>query len=249
VVESSRLMPFVAKLERHVALSEADRDALLSLPCHEVNVDAGTCLPREGDRAASCTVVLSGFACTHKLLADGNRQILAIYMKGDAVDLHNALSVVADVSVLALTALEVAVIPAQALQELLDTRPQIARALWVETLVDASIQREWTINVGRRDSRTRVAHLLCELGLRQEAAGVAARAKYVLPLTQEQLADATAMTAVHVNRVLQALTREGVIDRDKRMLTMASWDSMADVGQFSPNYLQPVQKGASAQAS
>jgi CRP-like cAMP-binding protein len=147
----------------------------------------------------------------------------------------------------ALTCVEVAVIPAQAIGELLNSRPSVARALWIETLIHASIQREWTVNVGRRDARTRIAHLLCELGIRQEAAGLADRDRYVLPLTQEQLADATGLTAVHVNRVLQGLAGDGLITREKRSLTMRDWHRLADTGQFTPDYLQPAQNDIPSQ--
>jgi CRP-like cAMP-binding protein len=112
--------------------------------------------------------------------------------------------------------------------------------MWVETLVDGSIQREWTANVGRRNARARIAHLLCEIGLRVEAAGVAERRRYDLPLTQEQLGDATGLTAVHVNRVLQALTSDGVIGRDKRSVEVQSWERLAEVGDFRSSYLHPM---------
>ncbi|HEX9965497.1 MAG TPA: Crp/Fnr family transcriptional regulator [Allosphingosinicella sp.] len=241
------LLPLVAKLATHVPLSNADRDAILSLPHKIVVIDAGRYLFREGDRATNCNVILSGFACTHKILPDGSRQILAVHMKGDGIDLQNALMVLMEHNAQALTSVEVAVIPAQAIAEVVSSRPSVARAIWIETLIHASIQREWTVNVGRRDARTRIAHLLCELGIRQEAAGLADRDRYVLPLTQEQLADATALTAVHVNRVLQGLAGDGLITREKRSLNMQDWHRMADAGQFTPDYLQPAQNDIPSQ--
>jgi CRP-like cAMP-binding protein len=235
------LLPFVTKLDAHVTLSGKDREAVLSLPHRVVRTDAGRYMFREGDRATSCSVILSGFACRHKVLPDGSRQILAFHMRGDGVDIQNALMVLMEHNVQTLTAVEAAVIPAQAISELVSTRPALARALWIETLVEASIQREWTLNVGRRDARARLAHLLCEIGMKLEAAGLATRDRYTLPMTQEQLADAIGLTSVHVNRVLQSLASDGVISRDKRSLKMNDWDAVADVGQFTPEYLQPVQ--------
>jgi CRP-like cAMP-binding protein len=104
-------------------------------------------------------------------------------------------------------------------------------------LIDASIFREWVVNVGRRDSRARVAHLLCEFSLRLEAAGLARNHRYELPMTQEQLADAVGLTAVHVNRVLKQLGEDGLITRDRRTITIEDWQRLRDVGDFNERYL------------
>jgi CRP-like cAMP-binding protein len=227
-------------MEGHAHLSNADRDAILALPHSVRQFEPGTYLFREGQRASHCCVILSGFACRHKVVANGARQILSVHMKGDGIDLQNALMSLTDHNIQALTRVEAALIPAGAVSELISAHDGAARAMWVETLVDGSIQREWTANVGRRNARARIAHLLCEIGLRVEAAGVAERRRYDLPLTQEQLGDATGLTAVHVNRVLQALTSDGVIGRDKRSVEVQSWERLAEVGDFRSSYLHPM---------
>lgn len=95
--------------------------------------------------------------------------------------------------------------------------------------------------VGRRAARCRLAHLLCEIAIRQEAAGLSDGAHFVIPFTQEQLGDATGLTAVHVNRTLRALAKEGVIDRNNRSIAIADWERMTEVGDFSSRYLHPFQ--------
>ena len=109
--------------------------------------------------------------------------------------------------------------------------------MWYETLVDGSIFREWTLNIGRRDARTRVAHLLCEFAVRMEAAGLGEHSHYELPMTQEQLADATGLTSVHVNRTLKGLGADGLIERTQRAITIDSWQNLARAGDFDPGYL------------
>jgi CRP-like cAMP-binding protein len=104
-------------------------------------------------------------------------------------------------------------------------------------LVDASIFREWTLNVGRRDARTRTAHLLCEFAMRLEVAGLGEQFDYELPMTQDQLADALGLTPVHVNRTLKALEAEGLIERTRRSVRIVNWKALANVGDFDPNYL------------
>ena len=113
----------------------------------------------------------------------------------------------------------------------------VGRALWIDTLIDSSIFREWVVNVGRRDSRARVAHIWCEFSLRLEAAGLAKDHVYELPMTQEQLADAVGLTSVHVNRVLRQLRDDGLIDRDRRTIRIVDWKRMREVGDFNERYL------------
>jgi CRP-like cAMP-binding protein len=117
------------------------------------------------------------------------------------------------------------------------SRPAVGRAMWFQTLVDASIFREWTLNVGRRDAKTRAAHLLCEFAVRLETAGLGQRNGYELPMTQEQLADALGLTSVHTNRVLMALGSEGLITRTKRAVRIDDWPRLAEAGDFNTAYL------------
>jgi CRP-like cAMP-binding protein len=159
-------------------------------------------------------------------------------MKGEAVDLQNSLLKVADHSVQMLTSGKVAMIPREEVIGLTMERPAVAHAMWLDTLVDGSIFREWITNVGRRDARKRVAHLLCEFAVRLRIAGLGDETRYQLPMNQDQLADATGMTAVHINRTLKALEAEGLIERpDPRSICIGDWRKLADVGDFDTNYL------------
>ena len=158
-------------------------------------------------------------------------------MSGEFLDLQNSFLGVADHNVQALTRVEVAAIPVAALQKLVTAHPLVGRAMWIDTLIDSAIFREWLVNVGRRDSLSRLAHLLCEFALRLEAAGLGADHRYELPMTQEQLADATGLTPVHINRVLKELGRRGLIERHKRAVAIVDWDGLRHVGDFSTRYL------------
>jgi CRP-like cAMP-binding protein len=238
---STVLMPFVDKLATHTALSQRDRDAILELPHSVVRRAAGRYIFREGDKPAHCAIMLSGYACRHKILADGSRQILAFHIRGDGMDLQNALLVHMDHSIQALTDVQTALVPAEAVRELAAENPAISRAMWIETLIDSSIQREWIVNVGRRDARSRIAHLLCELAIRQEGAGLGTRDLLFLPLTQEQLADATGLSLVHVNRVLKTLASEALLVRERHQVRFPSWPALTQAAQFTPDYLHPVQ--------
>ena len=231
------LMPMLRKLELWRQLSPEDQAALLALPYRIIRLRPQEYIVREGDRPQSSCLMLSGFAFRHKIAGNGGRQIFSIHMRGDLADLQNSLLGKADHNLQALTHVEVALIPVEAVQKISFERPEVGRAMWYETLVDASIFREWTLNVGRRDARTRAAHMLCEFALRLEVAGLGAQCDYELPMTQEQLADALALTPVHVNRMLMGLGKDGLITRTQRAIKINDWTALAKAGDFDPAYL------------
>lgn len=148
-----------------------------------------------------------------------------------------------------LTRCDIAAVPVAALRRLAREHPAVGRAMWIETLVDAAIFREWIVNVGRRDSISRISHLLCELALRLEAAGLASDFRYEIPMTQEQIADCTGLTPVHVNRVLKELGRMGLIDRERRSISIVDWDRLQEIGDFNTRYLHLEVGGPTKLAS
>jgi CRP-like cAMP-binding protein len=227
----------VSRLGTLSPLDEGDRTAILDLPHSQRTVRPHDYIIREGEEAEHSCLLLSGFLIRHKIVANGARQIVSIHMAGDMANLQNSLLKRADHSVQALTDAEVAFVPGTAIVALAAARPRVAMAMWLDTLVDGAIFREWIANVGRRDARSRTAHILCEFALRQEKAGLASRNRYDLPLTQEQLADALGLTSVHVNRTLKALEAAGLIARQRRSVTIADWEALRKAGDFDPSYL------------
>lgn len=232
------LEPLVRKLAYRVHLDAGDRAAILALPFIVKRVERHHYVVREHDIATHSCLMLSGYSVRSKVVATGGRQIVAVQMKGEMVDLQNSLLEKADHSVQMLTSSKVAMIPREEVLKLAAERPTVARAMWIDTLVDGSIFREWVVNVGRRDARTRIAHLLCEFALRLKVAGLGEEKNYELPMTQEQLGDATGLTSVHVNRTIKVLERQGLIERtDPRSIRIGDWRKLADVGDFDSNYL------------
>lgn len=231
------LTAFVRTLELHSSLTDADREAVLGLP-HRVRVfEPSSYLMHEGERPVFCSVMTSGFSYRQKQTGAGERQIVSIQIPGEAVDLQHLLLDVADHSIQMLTRGEVALVPMEDLRRLVETNPSVNRAIGRRLLVEASIFREWVLNVGRRDARSRIAHLLCEFAIRMKATGLAGDHGYELPVTQEQFADAAGLTTVHVNRTLRALEGEGFVVRDRRNIFIPSWKRLVEVADFNERYL------------
>ena len=232
------LSTLVAKLRTRSPLDAKAEAALLALPYTHKIYEAPAYIVREGTTdIGHCSLIVSGYAFRQKLTADGERQIVSLHMRGDLLDLQHMFLKRADHNVQALTHLETLNIDRQALQQLILEEPAVAQAMWIDALIDASIFREWILNVGHRDARSRVAHLLCEFAVRMKAAGLSDGPTWQLPMTQEQIGDAVGLTAVHVNRTLKALEKDGIIQRNKREVSFSNWKALRNVGEFSALYL------------
>jgi CRP-like cAMP-binding protein len=114
------LDPLLTKLQLWLPLSDADQAAVKTLPYTTKSLRAHEFVVREDDRPTHCCLLLSGYAIRHKVAGNGGRQIFSIHMRGDIVDLHNTILRRADHNVQALTAIDVAFIPGQAIRDLSD---------------------------------------------------------------------------------------------------------------------------------
>lgn len=227
----------VARLNKLNRLSPACTAAIAALPFVREVVPADAHIVREGQMATHCCFLIDGFACRYKVAHDGGRQIASFNMAGDILDLQHLLLSVADHSVQTITTATYLRVPSAALRLLTQEHSDLAEALWRDTLIDASIFREWVLNVGRRDAKTRIAHMLCEFAVRYQAAGFGTPERFTLPMTQEHIADATGLTPVHVNRTLRVLSEAGLIARDGRKIVIADWKRMQQAADFDPLYL------------
>lgn len=228
----------IAKLEKRVTLCADARDALLALPFELRTYPKHYYLVREGERAQSAKLIIEGFAYRHRVTALGMRQIVSLHIPGDFLDLEASLVNIADHNVQAMESCTVAEVPRAAIVDLIDRFGSIAHALWIDTLIDASVYREWVVNVGRREAPQAICHLFCEFGSRMEFAGLIDTPGYFqLPLTQEQLADCLGITPVHVNRTLRALDKDGLIVRNDRNIEVPDWNKLKQIGGFNERYL------------
>ncbi|MDP5280123.1 Crp/Fnr family transcriptional regulator [Sphingomonas sp. DG1-23] len=228
---------WISKMHALNTLQESDIAAIRKLPTRSVEITSGTTIISEGQLVSECCILLEGFACRSKLNREGGRQIVSFHMAGDMLDIQHLLFDKADHNVEAISAATVVFFPMADLRKIVDDNSGIAKALWRDCLVDASIFREWVLNVGRRDAKSRVAHMLCEFAARREAAGLGSPERFDLPMTQEQIGDATGLTAVHVNRMLRQLEEEGVFERNGRNVRISDWAQMKRVAEFDDGYL------------
>ncbi|HSR00931.1 MAG TPA: Crp/Fnr family transcriptional regulator [Sphingomicrobium sp.] len=235
-VDSARNF-LVRNLERIGTLDADDRRGLAKLSLRLDRLPRWYDVVREGDAVDQCCLLIDGFACRYKEAATGGRQIVSFHIRGDLLDLQHLLLAQADHSIQVMSEATIAWIPKPELVRLAWERPAIGKALWRSSLIDASVFREWVLNVGRRNAKTRIAHMICEFVARCEAAGLGMAEGFELPMTQQQIADATGMTVVHANRTLRALDRDRAISRSGNHFRINDWTRLCGIGDFDPAYL------------
>jgi CRP-like cAMP-binding protein len=234
---SSEHARLIRKLQTVAAVSPEEQAALAELPLRLRVYPTGADLLREDQPSIECCLILEGLACRYKVLGAGQRQILSLHLPGDVPDLMSLHLDVLDHGLAAIGRGRAAYIPHAAVRELCERHPQLAATLWRDTLIDAAIAREWLAGIGRRTAHERIAHLICEVRVRSEALGLLDAGLFELPMTQAELGDATGLSTVHVNRVLQDLRHADLINWRGHSLLVLDWARLRLTADFDPGYL------------
>ena len=235
--DPSPLQPFLDKLVARSNLGAAERQAILNLPAVPAQIQANRDFVRLGERVHHSCFVVAGLVGRFGQNRDGNRQITAVHIPSDMVDLHSVVAPDACSALQALAVTTILRVPHDALRDAAHRYPAIAEAFWRECVVDAAVLAEWVVNVGRRDARSRIAHLLCEVACRMEGLGAKVGTEIPFPATQLHIADMTGLTSVHVNRSLQALRGAGIVAVQSRTISILDWEQLTRIGDFDPDYL------------
>ncbi len=228
----------VEKLRRRDGLSREEEAALCDVLGAAQTVPAGSDIVREGDRPLQSTLLVEGFAARYVTLGDGGRQITQLNISGDFIDLHSFVMKEMDHGVLALTDCIVQPAPHVALRRLTESHPHLSRLLWLDTVIDAAIHRQWIASMGRRTALAHMAHLLCELCTRMEVIGAASGKAFDLPLSQAVLADVLGLSTVHVNRLIAELRSRQMLTWTQGRVVILDWDGLAGLAEFDSTYLR-----------
>jgi len=232
-----RTNPLVRKLESYASLSDENKTMIQDLTSEQVEYfESNSDIISDGARPDRVQLILEGWAARYKILHDGSRRIVAFLLPGDFCDLHITVLQEMDHGIMTLTRCRVAHLDSERLNRLTSARSTLTTALWFTTLVDEAVLRQWVINVGRA-APAAIAHLFCELHLRMQIVGLAHGNYVELPLTQEEIAEATGMTPVHVNRTLKQLREQGLIELKSKVLHIPDVAALAKVGGFDDSYL------------
>lgn len=225
------------RLARLSFLSADELGALKDCAASRQSVNACAELVGEGVPADRLFFIEEGWACQYTTTRDGRRQILALSLPGDVCDPAALLLGQRDSGIRMLSSGTVLSVPRKRLVALAAAHPGITRAFTLLGFVDNAILSRRALSLGRLFARERLAHLLCELAVRLGHGAPDGMVTYDMPLTQEHLADALGLTPVHINRTMQALRRERLVESSRRMTTIFDVAVLRRIGGFQPDYL------------
>ncbi len=233
---------FLIKLRRYDHVTVEEERALRAAMSDVVDFQPDRTMVRAKAELNSSNLLLDGFVHRYKDLHRGARQTLQLGVPGDFLDLHSLLMKQIDHDIGSLTRCRIALFPHERLSALLEEHAHLGRLLWLSTIVDAAIHREWIVSLGVRSALSRLAHLLCELQVRLEVVGIAQGCSYDMPLTQQDLSQILGMTPVHINRMLKELREDGVATFRGRRVEIHDWERLVKLAEFDPFYLSLQQR-------
>ena len=227
----------LAKLRKRDDISAEEEQAIRGLVAETQDVPADKVFIRQDKPLEVSTLLLEGIVCRYKDLKDGRRQIAQIHVSGDFVDLHSFTLKRLDHNLLSLTNCRIGLVPHERLRDLTERFPHLTRVYWLMSNIDAAISREWELSLGRRDAAAKVAHLFCEMYIRFGVVGLCDGNSCPFPLIQTEIAECVGLTPVHVNRTLQELRRQGLVELKSKRLVIPDFERLKQVAEFSPTYL------------
>ena len=214
-----------------------DRAALEASVSDVRTLPARTTLIRQGEPVHVSTYLMEGLLCRYMDDREGQRQLVAVHVPGDFVDLHGYPLKYLDHDMASITPCKIATVPHANIDILMRERPQLAKLLWFSTLIDAAMHREWIFRLGRLDAAARVAHFFCEIEAKLRVVGRSDGLHFDLPMTQHDLGEACGITPVHMNRMLRVLKTRNLLHVQGRQVTILDHAGLARLGEFDPAYL------------
>lgn len=192
---------------------------------------------RAGQSPQFSMYLIEGFMCRYMDATSGRRQLVALQVPGDFVDLHAFPLTYLDHDNATITPCKIGLVPHDRLREIERDMPKLSRMLWFSTLLDAAMHREWIFRMGRLNAVNRLAHLFAETEYRLAMVGRAPDGHFPLPLVQTDLAEAVGITPIHVNRSLRVLRTSGILEFRDGTATILDRERLWHLAEFDPAYL------------
>lgn len=225
-------------LGRRDTLSNEERAALAAVPVERVSFERDASIITSGQAPLRSCLLVEGFAVRSHKIGRHEQIISAMHVPGDFVDLHAMLLTHLDHDVIALGPCTVEFIDREPLIEITRSHPHLARLLWLLTVIDAKLHRVWIAAGARLTAADRIGHLLCELHARLDAVGLTSGGAFLLALEQQQLAHVLGYSVTHVNRSVQGLRSDGLLEWERGQIVLHAPSDLADKVGFSPDYLE-----------
>ncbi|MBA3677752.1 MAG: Crp/Fnr family transcriptional regulator [Sphingosinicella sp.] len=226
------------RLAHYVALTPPEQDALVQLEEQERSFKRGAMIRREHDGARELFIVQKGWLHSSVLLGNGSRQIMRFHFPGDLVGVSSLAFGQSSDSIVAVTDVTLCPFDKDKLALLFQEHPRLAALIFTLSVAERVSLADRLASIGRTSARARVASLLCEIFARLRIMGGAGLDEFHVPLTQEEIGDATGLTAVHVNRMMRGLVDDGLIGRNGNMIKVMNEARLAEGANFTDRYAE-----------
>ena len=229
--------PLAKKLNRFLALSPDELRCLADIQSKPMAVKRGKQLTQEGQVGHRAFVLQAGWACSYKVVLNGDRQIISFPIAGDIVGLRSILLRTADHSFSTLTDAVVSAVEGEHIMKCVTEFPRLGAALLWAASRDEAMVVEHLVNIGRRSALDRTAHFFMELAERLTLAGQATETMFDCPLSQFVIADALGLTSIHVNRVIRQLREMQLLTLTKGKVHIQDLAGLRKLAGFQGGYL------------
>lgn len=186
-----------------------------------------------GAEADRLFMLKKGWACAMRTLADGQRQVLDVFLPGQIMGLRE-MSFSTNLSEFrTLTPVVVSSFPRQQLSEMFATSPRLATLFFMMAAREQSVLIERIVSIGRRTAAARLAHFIVEMRMRL---GKSCR-EFEMPLNQTVIGDALGLTSVHVSRTFTLLKQMKLVERHSGCIRIRDLDRLVEFAGFDRDYL------------
>ena len=223
----------VEQFNRYVSLNEDECALLDALEREPKEFAAGEVLRAEGDPALHFYTLQSGWAYASRALADGERQVLDIFLPGQIMGLRDVGSELALSTITVLTDSVACPFPEPRLTDIFEKSPRLTALFFSAMAQEESILIERIINISRRDAAERLAHFIVEMKMRlHEDAD-----EFELPMNQSIIGDALGLSSVHVSRTLKCLRDQNLVCVEDNRVRIMDLEGLTAFAQFNAKYL------------
>jgi CRP-like cAMP-binding protein len=230
--------PLIQRFSSSHKLSSNEINALNILHEQVEIIDANATILHEGQHHNKCMIIINGWACRFTILKDGGRQVINYYLPGDIISPFASVQPLVNYSVSSLTELNVFTFNPDCLLLMFSAEPRLGLLYGHMLGREDSMSAEQITRLGRRSAYQRTAHLLLELFHRLKFAGrTGEEGTYLLPLSQELLADTLGMTFVHMNRTLSRLRSNNLIHFELHKMTLLNINELIAIAEYKNTYI------------
>jgi CRP-like cAMP-binding protein len=223
----------IPQFENISTLSDREMALLQALEQDARHYPVNATLTAEGEFSDRLFMLKSGWACATRILADGQRQVLDIFLPGQILGLREMGMRHSLTEFYAMTDALACPFPKQRLTEIFEQSPKLTDLFFLAMAREQSMLIERVTNIGRRNALERLAHFIVEIKVRLTLRNM----PFELPINQSMLGDTLGLSSVHISRTFKQLKTLGLLDHQNGNLHILDLEGLIELSGFDRAYL------------